>query len=513
MHYYYDYAINVRSWGENLSQHKSERPTSDQPNILILEIDSVSSALLERRLPRLQSLFNGRTDVCKAPLASNLSHGLFSLHNPVGANSLPNQLALLSGCVPMHLNSRWNEDENRRSEELLKAGWTRVQEHWPDGQKHFNCRIRGKRSSAWGASHYQLMCPPGINLPFRRPNFSGTPDTNVTRTFPKKSKRSNWLFDIAKVAGYQTSFAEDVCYHFSDRCGRRFSSQDLFYDTEAGFHHSRFSSMFCALPYLRGRAPRDITEVRLKQEMMLEYVKAFFAHSDDPKFQLVNIGIGHDYRYLPFRFSGMEQMDGIITEVLCNLLSNTSTANNTVVILYSDHGMQDGPGSLDWASQMEQRNPALGIIAPSTHTGTAFNENLNRLATPYDLHRTISTLLDPLGKVAVSHHPSWAYDLLGNIAIPEERTCASAVIPPDFCSCSHEYTGAVTLDSLNLTRPNFLRSKYSDAVRQSELTSKERTFTSRPECSTHEINFHGVCNQDDAKKLHSCCYGGAAPLF
>ena len=471
-----------------------------QPNILILELDSVSMPLMARRLPKLKALFEGKaSSVCPmtpihAPgelLGKTHIAGLFTRHNVVGANSLPNQLALLSGCVPSHLIAH---AEHRA--QALKDGWVEVEEHVGPNTTAAPCQGRhGNTKNVTRVTGHSMLCPPGVAAPFKAPHSGG-----------RLLAPSAWLFDLARDAGYTTSFAEDVCYHFHNRCSRRFSSQDMFYDTDNGFDQSRFSSMFCGLERARPGLNDDMDSWDLRTEYMVEYIKGFMGsdlHQRRPKFQLANIaGLGHDYRHLPFRHSGLQRADTVITGMLCDLLSAPETAN-TVVVLYGDHGTQDGPVALEWHGQAEQRNPVLGVLSPPDFADAeALRANLGRLVTPYDVYRTVVGLLKPREFVLPRAHPVWGFDLL-NAEVPRHRTCQEALIPPDFCQCMHEYVGVPGMQTAG--------TDYSAKVQKALRAAAEPPWSPRPHCSPHEPKLHGPCSIDDDVRKDGCCFGASPP--
>ena len=211
----------------------------------------------------------------------------------------------------------------------------------------FSCVTRFENRSASMSTGYTVMCPPGVALPYKSGRTRiKKQDSNIRSTDRAAANDSDvpsaWLFDLATDAGYSTSFAEDVCYHFSGRCQRRFSSQDNFYDTASVYQHSKFSSAFCAVKKARNGRDGDHEEHRIEYELLLEYIAKVFAAGPRslPKFSLVNVGAGHDYRYLPFRHSHIQELDGALTGMLCKLLGDP-TSSNTVVVLWADHGILD----------------------------------------------------------------------------------------------------------------------------------------------------------------------------
>ena len=122
-------------------------------------------------------------------------------------------------------------------------------------------------------------------------------------------------------------------------------------------------------------------------------------------------------------------------------------ATDTVVVIGSDHGLQGGLATLDYAVQMENRLPWMEMVVPQTvfddsDSGLSletFVANSDRLVTAFDLHKTLSGIIAPESRdqYAAGNHSAWASDLLRS-QVPETRTCDQAKIPRDFCSCANE---------------------------------------------------------------------------
>jgi hypothetical protein len=117
--------------------------------------------------------------------------------------------------------------------------------------------------------------------------------------------------------------------------------------------------------------------------------------------------------------------------------------SNTVIVLRADHRLQGGPATLEYSLQVEHRDPWTQIILPKNMEGRvsleALFENQNKLATGFDLYRTIRELMGS-GKTTSGSEPAipdWSLNLLQTV-IPNGRTCRDAKIPVDFCPCEEE---------------------------------------------------------------------------
>ena len=168
----------------NLLPTKTSPSSQRRPNILLLEVDSVSTAYADRHFPRTRELLNSM----RLRKSDNVTSGLtcdakekfcaaeFETFSVVGSNSIPNQVAAFGGCIvttgPENCSILQVDEQNRticndKSHQVYKMEL--VNQH---------------RSSA-------------------------------TYCLVDDKKRSPWIFDIAKAAGYVTLFGEEFCYRGS----------------------------------------------------------------------------------------------------------------------------------------------------------------------------------------------------------------------------------------------------------------------------------------------------------
>eukprot|EP01062_Namystynia_karyoxenos_P043753 TRINITY_DN32030_c0_g1_i1.p1 TRINITY_DN32030_c0_g1~~TRINITY_DN32030_c0_g1_i1.p1 ORF type:complete len:1250 (+),score=272.04 TRINITY_DN32030_c0_g1_i1:69-3752(+) len=386
------------------------------PSVLVIELDSVSVPYSERHFPRSRAVL-ARRDLAagRGQVAS------FERFNSVAAASVGNQMALMSGCFARMRNANVSEL------------------HMVPVRLHKEISTR---------KHRQWCSPP--------PSFRRSGPRGVTETLP-----SPWLFDAAKAQGYVTWFGEEFC-----TTGSPFVIQGNFFDLDASFDH-RFDMLYCRLgefehrrknlfgrkakdpdKWRAGRNPQEACmSGRNRHDMALSQLRNLWtAHGDAPKFAWYNSVVAHNYST---RWSTMainaEAMDGFLASFLEDLLSGRlGDPEDTVVVIRGDHGLQGGPTTVDYATQIEQRRPWTNLIVPQRllrgggASVATLRTNTGRLATGFDLYRTLLRLIQP--GAALPHPPVWSYDLLRDV-IPLNRTCAAARIAADFCGCGNEHTG------------------------------------------------------------------------
>ena len=127
-----------------------------------------------------------------------------------------------------------------------------------------------------------------------------------------------------------------------------------------------------------------------------------------------------------------EAYDSLLEAFLIQFLED---ASNTIILVRSDHGLQGGDRTPDYAVQIEALRPWTEVIVPRSFPDKSLHnlyQNQNRLVTGADLYRTLATAV-VAGEASNMPTPGdWAIDLLNN-EIPTSRTCANAKIPPAYC--------------------------------------------------------------------------------
>jgi hypothetical protein len=146
----------------------------------------------------------------------------------------------------------------------------------------------------------------------------------------------------------------------------------------------------------------------------------------------------HDYSHNWEQVTSMaERYDDHLFHFLTGILSRPD-ANQTVIILRSDHGLQRGPMAMDYSLQTEHRRPWTEVLVPENLIASkrALFENQKRMTTGFDLYNTIRSLLSRTkGQRDDEGMPHWSFDLLSDV-IPTNRTCRDAKVDIELCRSS-----------------------------------------------------------------------------
>lgn len=128
-------------------------------------------------------------------------------------------------------------------------------------------------------------------------------------------------------------------------------------------------------------------------------------------------------------------------------LDDSGYLNKTVLIVLSDHGAvyENVTKTKQDLKGLEERLPILYILPPPSFSrdySSAFEnlkENKDRLTTPFDLHDTLIDLLDVNAinneELAIRSKTSRSRSYSLFLEIPSNRTCKSANIAHQLCSC------------------------------------------------------------------------------
>lgn len=274
-------------------------------------------------------------------------------------------------------------------------------------------------------------------------------------SYPKQTSSSPWLFDVARESGYVTSFSEEFCFD-----GSPYVTQGNIFvlkaDIEMHKAHCRLAERYLkhqGLPIQPNKLWQGKTGFHLpcidgtsglaKMEMPFKAIEQMwdaYASADMPRFAFLNAMAAHDYspRWEAMAL-GAEAYDDILLRFLKNMLA-TADASETVIIVRSDHGLQDGPSIVDYSTQVEHSRPWTEIIVPQYLEGVsleALSTNQGRLASGFDLYRMLGHLMtsDPKASGPKSFTPSvpdWSINIL-TTEIPKTRSCRGGRIPLEHC--------------------------------------------------------------------------------
>jgi len=391
-------------------------------NIIFLELDSVSQEYADRHFPKTRELLEKyrikRNDESRFECTDGICSAEFPYTALVGANSVPNQVAALSGCI----TSTIQEDCGLNLTSALPG------EICNDANAiHYGFRLERVRRS----SKMAYWCPDR--------------DLEVTKT--------PWIFGVSDSKGFINFFGEEFCYEDSPYVTQENVFPKFYLDIQS---HKVFCSLVerkvATVPGLRGAHRKHWWGVDLsdpcidgytcptsseKSTISLQFIEQVWnAYDTTPKLAFLNAMAAHDYSAdWEMMIPRAELYDEHIHKFLERMLSRKDS-QRTVVILRSDHGLQKGPMSTDFSLQVEHRHPWTEILVPENLIASkkALFDNQSRMLTGYDLYKTMRFLMSDRSspQTAGEGIPSWSFDLLSE-EIFKNRTCQEAKIDSSLC--------------------------------------------------------------------------------
>ena len=253
---------------------------------------------------------------------------------------------------------------------------------------------------------------------------------NVEDVISDKKKPMDYLpliFKNYSRAGYKTIFSEDdpgiALFNFN-RPGFQTSPTDYYFRPLA-------LAMKEQLAYERSCEDR-LAMQRLMMEYLHQFVKRFrnqnhFSYTCFTKFS-------HDYQ------SESQWLDQLYFELFLSL-EEYDIWNNTILVFFADHGPRWGAIMQTYVGKMEGKLPMMYIALPDAfraqHPNLIANLQFNSdlLTNAFDMHKTLLHILD------IDQEPKVDLSLYGQslfTKIPLSRSCKSAGVQMEFCTCLHE---------------------------------------------------------------------------
>lgn len=231
--------------------------------------------------------------------------------------------------------------------------------------------------------------------------------------------------------GYRTFYAEDSPFFGTFNYGRRgFNVTPADYYNRPlylAMHNSEVrkkGSFYC----FNSQLESDVIYNHLRDFVQTMGPRPYFAFA-------MESSLTHDY----LNYAGYADYP------LINLLEDLwdyGTFNNTVIVLFGDHGLRFGSIRNTYLGKFEERMPFMYIHFPAwfleQHPRIANNlrQNQERLVTLFDIHATLAQLLDPLQELSPEEWQKsspYGLSLMGDIS--PYRTCEKATIFPHWCTC------------------------------------------------------------------------------
>ena len=248
-----------------------------------------------------------------------------------------------------------------------------------------------------------------------------------------KAKRSKYFHSIRLIFkdyeenGYTTYFSEDR------------PDVALFNSYHSGFKKqiADYYIRPLALDLERNINNRSYTNCESNMylsRLNIDYLKRFITKfNSDPFFAFMFlVELHHDHLELG------RLLDSLYLELLKSL-EQSHVWQNTILFFFADHGPRFGDVLQEEVGRMEGRLPMLYIALPPgfrrkyTTLSNHIHENSDKLVTSFDIYRT---LLDVLGLANGGRAPRGDRGQSLFSPIPLNRTCHSAHVPLQFCSCA-----------------------------------------------------------------------------
>ncbi|GIX73717.1 uncharacterized protein CEXT_20841 [Caerostris extrusa] len=254
-----------------------------------------------------------------------------------------------------------------------------------------------------------------LELPETRKRMN---DANFVNVYPFAWKNFT-------ASGYVTAYGEDVPYTGV------FTYRLKGFDELPTDHYMR--SFYIEMEKVMKEHPKLCLGNTPRHKVMLDWLRHFYdVYSDVPKFAFGFHGeLSHDdYNLVGYADSDLERF--------LKALKESGILNNTLLIMLSDHGHRFASIREMQQGKQEERLPFFAVVVPPWLEKVYPNHvrnlriNENRLVTPFDIHATLMTLLNP-DVPSEGDLSSRSISIFSEI--PQERTCTMASIEPHWCAC------------------------------------------------------------------------------
>ena len=204
---------------------------------------------------------------------------------------------------------------------------------------------------------------------------------------------------------------------------------------------------------------------RLETKMLLDHVKDFSrTFKKKPHFGFTfitrlthdDVGLINSADYAYVEFLKKYRSEGLL--------------NNTVLILYSDHGYRFGDTRDTYVGKVEERLPFMFLVFPEwfhrkyPKLAQNLQTNTKRLTTPFDVYETLKDILRFDGVSKPASLSNRGISLLREI--PKERNCHHAGIQPHWCLCL-EQKEVPSKSAMSVKVAKFLVAQINDVISSS----------------------------------------------
>ncbi|KAJ1528526.1 hypothetical protein ONE63_006932 [Megalurothrips usitatus] len=247
-----------------------------------------------------------------------------------------------------------------------------------------------------------------------------------------------WVWKTFNREGYVNMFAEDTAWMGLYYYGKHgFANQPTDYDGRPLMYTGEK-----VLGRGGGKSSYFCIGQRHQIEVLFDYGLKFarVMTSRRRKFfgMLWGTSLSHDL------LNTVDEADALYLNFLSELKAS-GLLNNTALVVMSDHGLRFGPILRTYQGNLENMLPFMYVIVPEwvkrRYPVAAANleGNRHKLVTVFDLHETLHSFMDLRSLEDANAHNSSTGSPPRGIslfkAIPGVRTCDTAGIPHNYCSC------------------------------------------------------------------------------
>jgi hypothetical protein len=238
----------------------------------------------------------------------------------------------------------------------------------------------------------------------------------------------SWMWEHAKDLGYTTVIAED-------ECPRPDSVWELMNIHPFANPTAENSPDFVLLGQMCVQDPHPnkyCVKGRWGYEYVVDYVTTMIQNfqdskSEKPIFAWSNFIDAHE----PAQWAAALMDDTVVNYL--RTIAKSSFMDNGVIVFLSDHGLHFGDYAYSsTVGSAENKHPFQYVMAKNgVLNHDIVSKNQDKLITPNDLYRTLSTLMGHMQKYDPHDIDIFSY------YVSEDRTCDLAGIPFKFCLCSY----------------------------------------------------------------------------
>ncbi|KAI8772315.1 hypothetical protein BgiBS90_026795 [Biomphalaria glabrata] len=266
------------------------------------------------------------------------------------------------------------------------------------------------------------------------PIFLGKLQQEIPDILERPLDGFDFIWNRYKSQGYATIFAED-----EPHLGV-FNLRLKGFETMPTDHYMRYFwqsqreshlNSYCSQKYCTGGTPNH--------QFLLQYLEDFFY-----KYQNISrFAVGFSGELSHDDINPSQYLDPDLKEFF-QRLQKKGHLNNTVLIVFSDHGSRRGKVRRTLQGKIEERLPFFAIYFPMWFQKKYpdmyknVKENRQRLTSPFDVHETLFDILDLSHKSSQNRGTSLLRYISAN------RTCSEAGIDTHWCTCVQEVPVATT---------------------------------------------------------------------